>query len=256
MVTDLGQHARIASLGCTSIMGDQEDRSLETDTGGLAGIVAGSPQRKQPFMDSQPDREIARGLRAGEPGVWNALYDAYFDRVWRSVARAIGPGSADVGDVVQETFLAAARSARAYDPARGSLWMWLSGIARNHVGDYFRNRKRDGRLSPGGDLSASVAERLGEWLARRDASPPEALASAEAAALVRMVLGELPSDYRQLLNERYCDGTTAEGIAKQRGASAGSIRSKLARARRAFREVFAKYAICPDDDRTGAHHES
>ena len=72
-------------------------------------------------MDDQQDREIARGLRDGKTEAWSALYETYFDQVWRWVARMIGPNSADVGDVVQETFLAAARSARTYDPARGPL---------------------------------------------------------------------------------------------------------------------------------------
>ena len=93
-------------------------------------------------MDEQQERELARGLRQGEVMAWRALYDAFAERVWRTVARLMGPGSADVADVVQETFLAAARSARTYDPDRGTLWLWLWGIARRHVAVHYRKENR------------------------------------------------------------------------------------------------------------------
>ena len=62
-------------------------------------------------MDEQRQREIAQGLREGQTDAWFALYDAYCRQVWNHVARLMGPHSADIADVVQETFLAAARSA-------------------------------------------------------------------------------------------------------------------------------------------------
>ncbi len=63
-------------------------------------------------MDNQEEQSIAQGLTEGKEDAWRALYDAYSRHVWRYVARRMLPESSDVADVVQETFLAAARSAR------------------------------------------------------------------------------------------------------------------------------------------------
>ncbi|NQU25207.1 MAG: RNA polymerase sigma factor [Candidatus Nealsonbacteria bacterium] len=205
-------------------------------------------------MHTEPDGQIADGLRVGNPHAWAALYQTHFDEVWRSVARLVGPNSADVADVVQETFLAAARSADSYDPDRGSLLLWLSGIARNHAGNHLRGRRRRQRLREGGDLAADVAERLARRLDGRDVTPPVALAAAEQAEAVRDALAELPKDYSSLLVAKYCDNATAKMIARAEDSSAGAIRSKLARARRAFREIFAKWSAC-DDDPAGTRHE-
>jgi len=205
-------------------------------------------------MHTELDGQIADGLRAGNPDAWGALYQTHFDAVWRSVARLVGSNSADVADVVQETFLAAARSIESYDPKRSSLKLWLSGIARNHAGNHLRERRRRQRLREGGDLAVDVAQRLAQWLDGRDLTPPIALAVAEQAEAVRDVLAELPKEYSSLLVARYCDNATAEMIAQAEGSSAGAIRSKLARARRAFREIFAKWSNC-DDDLAGASHE-
>jgi RNA polymerase sigma-70 factor (ECF subfamily) len=206
-------------------------------------------------MDRQRDCEIARGLRDGRTEAWTALYETHYDSVWRSVARLLGPDSADLADVVQETFLAAARSARTYDPARGSLRLWLAGIARNHAGTCLRNRRRHERIRRGGDLFAAVAEQIARWLADRDPTPPEALATAESAAVVRAVLSQMPDGYRDLLVARYCDGASVEEIAALQESTSTAIRSKLSRARRAFREAFAKWSTSHDEGQAGGHHE-
>jgi len=190
------------------------------------------------------DNQIVGGLRKADSDAWSALYEAYFEDVWRWVARLTGSASADVGDVVQETFLSAACSAGGYDPARGSLWLWLTGIARNHVAAHYRDRQRDSRIRPGGDLGADAAARLSEWFSNRRTDPLEALSSAETANLVRSAVAQLPLDYQRLLIARYCDGVSNKQIAQSNGCSLEAIRSKTARARRAFRRVFGKEAAC------------
>jgi RNA polymerase sigma-70 factor (ECF subfamily) len=132
-------------------------------------------------MDDEQQREVARGLRAGESEAWRTLYDAYAQRVWHAVARRMGGDSADVGDVVQETFLAAARSAGSYDATRGSLWLWLSGIARRHVALHYRKRGRRRRLEEESHRRAADNTRVARWLEGQEDIPGDALASAELA---------------------------------------------------------------------------
>ena len=50
------------------------------------------------------------------------------------------------------------------------------------------------------------------------------------------------------------DNATAEELAQAEDSSAGAIRSKVARARRAFRDIFAKWSN-RDDDHAGVRHE-
>ena len=191
-------------------------------------------------MDDQQEQQLARGLREGKTEAWRALYEAYAERVWDAVARRMGPGSADVADVVQETFLAAARAARTYDAARGSLWPWLSGIARKHVALHYRKRRRHEGLQPGADRPGTDHPQVVRWLEGRDELPGEALATAELADLVRATLADLPADYETLLTARYLDGVSVEELAGTECCSSSAVRSKLARARRAFRRAFRK----------------
>jgi RNA polymerase sigma-70 factor (ECF subfamily) len=184
----------------------------------------------------QSEQQLARGLR----DAWRALYDAYARQVWRAVARQMGPDAAEVADVVQETFLAAARSARQYDPARGSLWMWLCGIARRHVALHYRGRQRHERLLVEARAAAGPGRQAACRLESPGPGPGEALAQRELAGLVRAVLTDLPLDYETLLTAKYFDNLSVDELAEQGECSAVALRSKLARARRAFRKAFRK----------------
>ncbi len=187
------------------------------------------------MLNPQQERLIAKGLRDGKADAWQALYDAYAERVWRGVARLLGNRSSDVADVVQDTMMAAARSARTFDPARGSLWAWLWGIAHNHVGLHWRKQERRTRLTQAVGVLASANGSISE------APPTDPLAAAELAMLVRAALTTLSADHALLLTACYLDGETVAVIAIRENSSEAAIRSKLARARQAFREAFGKW---------------
>ncbi len=196
-------------------------------------------------MDETQERQIAQGLRDGQPDAWRAFYDAFAERVWRSVARLLGASSADVADVVQETFLAAAESARGYDPAKGPLWFWLWGIARRRLALHFRKQQRHDRLKLAQTWLAASNGRVQKWLDGEGASPQEALEASELAELVRATLAELPLEYEDVLTAKYLDGVSVEQLAGRDRCSETAVRSRLARARTAFRTAFAKHAEVP-----------
>ena len=190
-------------------------------------------------MDSRQEQEVVQGLRDGKTEAWHALYDAFAEPVWRCVAPdglprgrrgRRGPGG----------LLGGGAGARSFDPKRGSLWPWLSGIARNHVALYFRTQKRHGQLRRAEPGAAAGRQRIVRWLEDGQTPPADALDTAELAGMVRATLSELPTDYEVLLTGKYCDGLSVEQLAGQENCSSTAIRSKLARARRAFRLAFMK----------------
>jgi len=189
-----------------------------------------------PLLDEHDQSTVISGLQHGNREAWAALYDGYSADVWRYVARLVGPQRADVADVVQETFLAAARSARQFDPGRGSLWTWLTGIAHHHVSLYWRQISKAARLQ-------TLAEaHVGELQQCLDS--PEfdriPLEKSELAELVRGVLAELPADYAALLTAKYLDELSLDELSRQWGHSVEALKSKLARARREFRKKAGK----------------
>jgi RNA polymerase sigma-70 factor (ECF subfamily) len=185
------------------------------------------------LLDPDDPSTVIRGLRDGSRAAWTALYDRYSEAVWRYVARLLGPDAA-VPDVVQETFLAAARSARGFDPERGSLGGWLSGIAHHRVTLHWRQHTRTERLR---NLAEAGAAEIRDWLAGREATTDE-WERGELADLVRGVLAEMSADYAAILAAKYLDEQSLEDIAKENDCSIDAVKSKLARARKEFRARF------------------
>ncbi len=191
------------------------------------------------MLDPTHQSDVIRGLLAGSRDAWTALYDAYSTDIWRYVARSLGGDAAAVSDVVQETFLAAARSAHNFDPQRGTLWNWLCGIAHHQVTAHWRALSRVQRLR---ELAESQAAEIRHWFdGQADAFTYEARHDSDRrdlADLVRGVLAEMSADYVVLLTLKYLDGQTLEQIAVQQNMSPDATKSKLARARREFKNKF------------------
>jgi RNA polymerase sigma-70 factor (ECF subfamily) len=191
-------------------------------------------------MDTNSEREIAKGLRQGEQQAWEKLYEAYAEFLWRNVSRLVGNDSTVVADIIQETFIAAARSAKDFNPHRGSLWVWLWTIARRQVALYYRKNKTSIGLGQAQNWWAALDGAKCDWIDVKADMPPDVLQSQELATLVRAALRELPGDYQMLLLAKYVDNLPVERITEQMNCSQVAVRSKLARARKAFRRAFEK----------------
>ena len=183
------------------------------------------------LLDEHDQSSVICGLQSGNREAWAALYDRYSADVWRYVARMIGPDAAHVADVVQETFLAAARSARTFDATRGSLWCWLTGIAHHHVSLYWKQINRTARLQ---QLAEARAGELHQWLDGVMLDGP-LMEQGELAEIVRGILSELPADYAALLVAKYIDDASLDDLSREWGQTIEALKSKLARARREFR---------------------
>jgi RNA polymerase sigma-70 factor (ECF subfamily) len=190
-------------------------------------------------LDKNTEREIAKGLRQGERQAWLQLYEAYAEAVWTNIARLMGEGSA-VADIVQETFLTAARSARNFNPDRGSLWIWLRTIANRQVALYYRKQKSSTNIAQAQRWWTSLDGEKLEWIDAKAEAPPDILQSRELATLVRYTLSELRAEYQTLLLAKYVDNEPAKRLAEQMNCSRTAVRSKLARARKAFQKAFKK----------------
>lgn len=162
---------------------------------------------------------------------WTALYDEYSVRVWRYVARLIGADRNAVADAVQETFLAAVRGFDRFDPTKGTAWAWLTGIAHRQAALHWRKLAQ--RRIDADDAAVDEAFSL-------DDEPVALLERVESVELVRRVLAELPVEATSLLTGKYCDDLSIKELGELLGGSTEAVRSRLARARKEFRERYER----------------
>lgn len=177
----------------------------------------------------QPDdaRLIVESCRA--PERFGAVFDRHAMAIHGYIARRLGRDAAD--DLVAETFLVAFRQRVRYDPGQPSARPWLYGIATRLVSRRQRDEVRFFRFiaRTGIDPAADpVAESVAEAGARR----------ADAQTLHRRLAGALAvlstADRDALL--LVADGLSYQEAARALGVPAGTLSSRLARARRMVRE--------------------
>jgi RNA polymerase sigma-70 factor (ECF subfamily) len=144
---------------------------------------------------------------------------AVFDFAYRLVH------SADLAeDITQECFLALVRAPERFDPGRGSLKVYLFGIARNLVLKNYRDQR--------------MAEPL-ESLAAEFSSDPRL--TLEISSAVADAVAGLPHLQQEALVLFQFEGLALEEIAQIVGTDTGTVKSRLHRARERLRRELAPY---------------
>ncbi len=197
------------------------------------------------MSDLSSDTHLPERLQSGDRAAWDSLFTTYSESIWRYVARLLGSDASAVADIVQETFQSAMQSIAQFDASRGSLWAWISGIAHNRSMLHWRRRRQENRHLAPEKLVAERNGRLSRWFDETD--PPESLLEQhESAELVRQILADLPQEYSICLVAKYVEDRSSAEIAEMLGESVDAIRSRLTRARSAFRENVQRATLVGD----------
>ncbi|HHP50440.1 MAG TPA: sigma-70 family RNA polymerase sigma factor [Moorella mulderi] len=163
------------------------------------------------------------------------LVAAYQDKVFGLSWQLTG-NQADAEDLAQEVFL---RAYLALDNFRGEAdpGTWLHRITMN----VFLNKRRRESKAELLSLDAPVDTGEGEMqreVAAAGSDPLEALEELELKSWVKKILGELPPEFRAVLVLRELQGYSYEEMARILGCPPGTVKSRLNRARKAFKEKF------------------
>jgi RNA polymerase sigma-70 factor, ECF subfamily len=173
------------------------------------------------------------GLRAGSKEAFETIFREHYAQVFATAYRLLGSAS-EAEDAAQEAFL------RLYEhplPAgrdhnlRGWLLRVTTNLAYNALRSRGRRRLREERASA--VRAAAEAESVDQ------AVSDDSAAAADTAVKVRAVLARLAERQVQLLLLRQA-GLSYAGLAGALGVAPGSIGTLLARAERAFRDLYGE----------------
>lgn len=181
--------------------------------------------------------EIVSRARAGDQDAFRRLFEKYQRRLSLFIHYRLGErlrDSLEVDDVIQETFLEAARDLPRFEyRAPDSFFRWLASIARHAVEDAARResrRKRDGgrRVVP---EDVTLADSL---------TPSRILFQSERVRTLMRKLDELPPQYRDVIVLAKLEGLAPSEIAERLGKPKDAIALLLHRALKRFRGEVAE----------------
>ncbi len=187
-------------------------------------------------LDAAPEVEdalVAR-CRQGDPDAFAGLVSRYEGMVYGLASRLLGDPE-EARDVAQEVFLQVFRALDRFE-GRSRIKTWIYRIAVNQC----RNRRRFWRrrvLAHARPIESMTAQEEARASSEHSLAedPFASVARRERAARVQAALARLSFDHRAILLLRESDGLTGEEIAAALGIAEGTVKSRLARARDAFR---------------------
>ena len=185
-----------------------------------------------PADDSADLDDLAvRRAKQGQVDAFNELVERHQPAVFNVVLRTVrDPSLAE--DITQESFL---RAWKAISQFRGgSVRGWLMRIAINRSYDALRSRKR----RPSDSLDALDYEPLPTWTSQSTPAehPEEFSARSELGAALERILASLPDDQRTALLLVDLQGFPYDEAAAIMGVAAGTIKSRISRARAKLRD--------------------
>lgn len=175
-----------------------------------------------------PDDALFARIADGDLGPLGELFDRHHADVRRLLVRILVDAT-EADDLVQETFLTAARAAASFEPG-GSARKFLLGVAGQLV-----RRRRRGFARLRAMLSA---------LSRAPVAPPksaeELLCASEDDAAVKAAIARLSEDQRIVIVMVELGGMSGVEVARSLGVPAGTVWRRLHEARGALRRALEK----------------
>jgi RNA polymerase sigma-70 factor (ECF subfamily) len=178
------------------------------------------------------EARLLERARDGDVEAFGVLVERNQDYLYNAVYHMVG-GGADAEDVAQEVFM------RAYDniarfEGRSAFRTWLYGIMLNTVRTHWRRRSRRQTVSL--ESARNEADNPRPDPAWDGDGPPQAAARDERVEAVRAAIAALDEDSREILVLRDIQGLSYQELGQALGLPAGTVKSRLHRARLALKE--------------------
>jgi RNA polymerase sigma-70 factor (ECF subfamily) len=179
-----------------------------------------------PEMQAQ-ERAWAAAAQEGDQTAFMYIVDAYQRPVYNLCYRMLGD-SAEAEDAAQETFLRAYTKLETYQQSR-KFSSWLLSIASHYCIDRLRRRRY--QMVSWDELPPR------RWLPATEPEPEEVTLAHETQDTLRLLLENLPSDYRAAIILRYWHDMSYDEIADTLDTTVSAIKSRLFRARQMMATV-------------------
>lgn len=189
-------------------------------------------------MDAE-DSELVVRSKDGDLHAFNFIVQRYQSQVLNLSARIIGDrGRAE--DVTQETFISAYQAIGRF--RGGSLRAWLMRIAANASRDSLRGSQRRPEQSLDESLESASFQPVSA-----EPSPEEHAERSELNKELQKAILALSDDQRAVLVLIDVQGFSYEETTESVGASIGTVKSRLNRARRRVRDILMeRRELLPD----------
>ncbi len=204
-----------------------------------------APDRSASTAAARHDAELVRRFNAGDEAAFLEIMSRYREKLFL-IINSFLRNHADAEEITQDTFVRAYQGLARF---RGdsSLATWLHSIAlnlaRNRYWFYYR-RRRHATISLDSPLGESSTATLAELVAADSPDPARTAVADEFHGLIAACMERLAPPHREILTLRNILHRSYGDIARTQGITVGTVKSRIARARRNVRALLSE--MCPE----------
>lgn len=183
------------------------------------------------------DKQLAKRLLAGDKPTFDRFFEENFARLYRFALSRLNGDSDMASEIAQLTMTRAIQKLATYR-AESQLFTWLCAICRNEISDSLRKRGRDRQYIVLTEDYPEVQAVVDSFSVPAELGPEANYQRVESARLIQVALDRLPPKYGDVLEWKYVEGYSVKEIAQRLDIGQEAAQSLIARAKRAFAEVY------------------
>lgn len=187
------------------------------------------------------DKRLVKRLLAGDERAFARFFDENFARLYRFVLPRVSHDRALTKEIVQSALTKAIARIAGYR-GESALYTWLCAIARNEMLDRVRHQKRYRSHILLTEDFPEIRAAVDSFMAPADDQPGRQYQRFEMSRLIQVALDSLPPHYGNALEWKYVLGYSVKEIALRLEISPEAAQSLLARAKRAFQDIYSTLA--------------
>lgn len=183
------------------------------------------------------DKRLVKQLLANDEQAFDRFFSDNFARLYRFALTRLPDDPDGTREVVQIALTKAIAKLHTYR-GESALFTWLCAITRNEMSDWLA---RQGRYRQHIVLTEDFPEiqaAVDSFQAPQSDNPEHQYQRAELVRLIQVALDRLPPKYGNVLEWKYIEGYSVNEIAVKLELGNEATQSLLARAKRAFSDVY------------------
>ncbi len=197
------------------------------------------------------DKRLVKTLLSGDERAFDRFFEDNFSRLYRFALVRLSDDPDAAREIAQIVLTRAMQKLHTYR-AESALFTWLCAICRNEVSDWLSKQGRYRQHIVLTEDFPEVQAAVDSFQTPFDENPEAHYQRLEKLRMIQVALDRLPPKYGDVLEWKYVEGHSVKEISHRLNMGQEATQSLIARAKRAFADVYTTLADAMNDNANAA----
>ena len=193
------------------------------------------------------DKRLVKKLLRGDERAFDRFFEDNFSRLYRFALVRLADDPEAAREIAQIVLTRALQKLHTYR-AESALFTWLCAICRNEVSDWLSKQGRYRQHIVLTEDFPDVQAAVDSYQSPFEENPEANFQRLERLRLIQVAMDKLPAKYGDVLEWKYVEGHSIREISARLNIGQEATQSLIARAKRAFADVYTTLTDAMNDN--------